>query len=175
MVVLGIDPGIGRMGYGVVERVKGNVVARVCGCIETKAHTEQAIRLHQIHTEIIALLQEHSPDALAIEQLFFNTNVTTAMAVGRASGVVILAAQQCDVPVIEYTPLAIKMAVTGYGKADKAQMQLMITRLLGLSAVPKPDDAADALAVALCHAVSSRLNPKMANPQVPNKSEITKH
>ena len=157
MTILGIDPGIGRMGYGIIEHLKTqNAKPKVLdyGCIETQANTPVAERLLQIHEELTELMKEYEPDEMAVEELFFNTNTTTAMAVGRASGVALLVSSQCNVPCAEYTPSQIKVAATGYGRASKQQMQDMVTKLLGLSEIPTPDDAADALAVALCHGVS---------------------
>lgn len=149
-VIIGIDPGTAILGYGVVE---GNNDFRMIdyGVIETEPSLDMPDRLVIIHDAITALIQRHKPDELAIEQLFFARNVTTAIAVGQARGVVLLAAAQQGVPIAEYSPSEIKNAIVGYGKADKRQMQQMVRMLLSLPDIPQPDDAADALAVALCH------------------------
>lgn len=151
MLTLGIDPGTARLGFGVVA--SGDEPQAVeFGVVQTAADRPMPERLIELHGAVRRLLERHRPDSLAIEQLFFARNVTTAMAVGQARGVVLLAAAQAGVPVVEYTPAEVKQAVVGYGKADKEQMQEMVRIILGLDRVPQPDDAADALAVALCHA-----------------------
>jgi len=132
-----------------------------CGVLTTPQNMAFPKRLKSLYDAASLLIAQHKPDVLAIETLFFNTNVTTAIAVGHARGVLILAAENASVPVFEYTPLQIKQAITGYGRADKQQMQQMVKMLLGLAVVPKPDDAADALAVAICHGQSYKLNQKM--------------
>ena len=151
MIVIGIDPGVARLGYGVIQVDKGVSTPLCYGCIQTKAGRRQAERLLAIYTEITALLIKYSPDFLAIEKLFFTKNVTSAMSVSEVRGVILLAAEQHHIPVEEYTPNQIKQAITGSGRADKVQMQEMIKRLLHLDEVPKPDDAADGLSIALCH------------------------
>ncbi len=151
MIVIGIDPGVARLGYGVIHVDKGVAIPLCYGCIQTKAGRRQAERLLTIYTEITALLTKYSPDFLAIEKLFFTKNVTSAMSVSEVRGVILLAAEQHHIPVEEYTPNQIKQAITGSGRADKEQMQEMIKRLLHLDEVPKPDDAADGLSIALCH------------------------
>ena len=151
MIVIGIDPGVARLGYGVIQVEKGVITPLCYGCIQTKAGRRQAERLLTIYTEITALLTKYSPDFLAIEKLFFTKNVTSAMSVSEVRGVILLAAEQHHIPVEEYTPNQIKQAITGSGRADKEQMQEMIKRLLHLDEVPKPDDAADGLSIALCH------------------------
>lgn len=150
MITLGIDPGTARLGFGVI---RGTDAPRAIefGVIETGSATAMPERLLILFDAVDALLRRHQPDALAVEQLFFARNVTTAMTVGQARGVVILAAARAGITVAEYTPSEVKQAVAGYGKADKFQMQEMVRLLLGLAHVPHPDDAADALAVALCH------------------------
>jgi crossover junction endodeoxyribonuclease RuvC len=150
MITLGIDPGTARLGYGVVE---GGDAARAVsfGVIETPASLPMPQRLAILFEAVTELIREHRPRTLAIEQLFFARNVTTAMTVGQARGVILLAAAQAEVRVVEFTPTEVKQAVVGYGKADKNQVQEMVRLLLGLDRVPHPDDAADALAVALCH------------------------
>jgi crossover junction endodeoxyribonuclease RuvC len=150
-VVMGIDPGTANLGFGVV-RVEGNrMVALDGGVVETDAALPMERRLERIHEEVRELLVWHEPKALAIEEVFFGKNVQTAMTVGRASGVAMLAAAQAAVSCFAYTPQAIKMAVCGSGAADKKQVQRMVGTLLGLPELPSPDHAADALAVAICH------------------------
>ena len=152
MIVTGIDPGLARLGYGVIRVDRGGTAAPVCyGCIETRVRTLQAERLLSIYTDLQSLFDRYPPDALAMEKLFFSKNVTSAMGVSEVRGVVLLAAEQRKIPVTEYTPNQIKQAITGSGRADKAQVQQMIQRLLRLDEIPKPDDAADGLSIALCH------------------------
>jgi crossover junction endodeoxyribonuclease RuvC len=155
--VLGIDPGTATTGYGVVEEIGGQLRALASGVIRTSADQPMPTRLQAIHREIKKLTAEWQPTEAAVEELFFSNNVRTAMSVGQARGVALLALADAGLPVAEYTPLAIKQAVTGYGSADKTQMQEMVKMLLGLSEVPRPDDAADALAVAICHLHSACL------------------
>jgi crossover junction endodeoxyribonuclease RuvC len=157
VIVLGIDPGTASTGWGAVEQ-EGNRLRSVGhGCIVTSAKAETHLRLRQIYDESLALLERFAPDAVAIEELFVNVNVKTALAVGHARGVIILAASRHDISPAEYTPLAIKQAVTGYGRASKVQVQEMTKVLLGLPKIPQPDHAADALAVAICHLHTSKL------------------
>ncbi len=150
-VTIGIDPGTAILGYGIVE---GDGDSRLIefGVIETPSGQPMPDRLVTLYNAITELLVQHEPDELAVEQLFFARNVTTAIAVGQARGVVLLAAAQRGIPVTEYSPSEIKNAIVGYGKADKRQVQEMVRILLALEMAPHPDDAADALAVALCHA-----------------------
>ena len=153
-IVLGIDPGLATTGYGVVSgstRADGAYVALAYGTIETSAGTEMPTRLAEIFARASLLLRHHRPAVVAIERLFFGANATTAMAVGQARGVLILAAAQAGVPIVEYTPLEVKSALAGFGRAPKAQMQRMVQALLALEALPRPDDAADGLALALAH------------------------
>jgi crossover junction endodeoxyribonuclease RuvC len=151
MIVIGIDPGLARLGYGVIN-VKGSIVTPISyGCIKTKATKRPSERLLEIYTEIVRLFEKYPPGSLAMEKLFFSKNVTSAMSVSEVRGVVLLAAEQRQIPITEYTPNQIKQAITGSGSADKRQMQEMIKRLLHLDAVPQPDDAADGLSIALCH------------------------
>jgi crossover junction endodeoxyribonuclease RuvC len=152
MVVLGIDPGTANTGYGVVARRGGRLVALDGGAIETAAKLDAGERLAIIHGRVGELLDAYQPDALAVEDLYFGVNVHSAFAVGQARGVVILAGGQRGLPCCSYTPQQIKNAVCGSGRADKAQVQRMVQTLLALTALPKPDHAADALAVAICHA-----------------------
>jgi crossover junction endodeoxyribonuclease RuvC len=152
MIILGIDPGIATTGYGVVDYSHGRARAGDYGCILTDKAERPSARLQQLHHHATSLLQSVRPDVVVIEKLFFNTNITTAMTVGQARGVIMLAIEQQDLPTAEYTPLQVKMAVCGYGRAKKPQVQQMMATLLQLPEPPRPDDAADALAIALCHA-----------------------
>ncbi len=151
MTVLGIDPGLANTGYGVVTRRDGRLVALDGGVIETRAGAPQERRLADIYAAVDALLAEHEPEGMALEELYFGQNVRTAFAVGQARGVVMLAAGQRGVPCESYTPQAVKSAVCGSGRADKEQVARMVRALLGLEAPPRPDHAADALGVAICH------------------------
>lgn len=158
MCVLGIDPGIGTTGYGVVdEDDSGNVVLIEYGAIETTPGVPMPERLKTLHDRALALMQQHQPESVAIEQLFFGRNVTTAITVGQARGVVLLAAAQAGLDVFEYKPAEVKQALSGYGNADKRQMQEMVRLLLNLDHIPRPDDAADAIAIAVCHLQSRRI------------------
>ena len=156
MIILGIDPGIGRCGWGVVEVEGSKLKALNFGCIETSPKKEVTERLKEIHVEILRLIKKYSPVALGIEELFFNTNAKTAFVVGQARGVILLAAAESKVPVSIYTPLQVKIAVTGYGRAEKEQVGKMVKTILKLKDIPKPDDTADALAIAITHAFSAR-------------------
>ncbi|MFD2670463.1 crossover junction endodeoxyribonuclease RuvC [Marinicrinis sediminis] len=161
MRILGIDPGIAIVGFGFVDK-KGNQLSPVqYGCIQTEAHTESGERLKQIYEAVCELMDRYQPDEIAVEKLFFNRNVTTAFAVGQARGVVLLAAAQRGVNIAEYTPLQVKQAVVGYGKAEKKQVQEMVKMILKLRVVPKPDDVADALAIAICHAHTAQVTWKI--------------
>ena len=157
MVVLGIDPGTANTGYGVVARHRGRLVALDGGTIETAARLDAGARLAAIYERVGALLDSHRPDALAVEELYLGANARSAFAVGQARGVVILAAGQRGLPCASYTPQQIKAAVCGSGRAEKGQVQRMVQRLLALTDLPAPDHAADALAVAICHANAARL------------------
>lgn len=150
MITLGIDPGTARLGYGLIES-GDNPLLIDCGVIETAAGADMPARLAGLYDAVVGLIAGHRPDVLAIEQLFFARNVTTAISVGQARGVVLLAAAKAGVAVAEYSPSQVKHAVAGYGKADKNQIQEMVRIILGLDFPPQPDDAADALAIALCH------------------------
>lgn len=155
MRVIGIDPGYAICGYGIID-VKGSTLKPVTyGVITTEPSMSEAMRLEKIFNELSDLLEDYRPDCFGIEQLFFNRNVTTAIAVGQARGVVLLAASQQDLPIYEYTPLQVKQAVVGYGKATKDQVTYMTMNILGIREKIKPDDAADALAIAICTAHSS--------------------
>lgn len=157
MIILGIDPGIAIVGYGVVSFAGNKFRTIDYGAITTPAHTRLDDRLLKIYADLNQLLERYKPDAVSIEELFFNTNVKTAITVAHARGVIVLAAANRGIPTFEYTPLQVKQAITGYGRADKQQMQNMVKIMLGLRAVPKPDDVADALAIAICHAHSARM------------------
>ncbi|MDQ3870279.1 MAG: crossover junction endodeoxyribonuclease RuvC [Chloroflexota bacterium] len=156
MIVLGIDPGTAATGYGVVAGSGSGLRALDYGSFETPAGESLPVRLLAIHEAIGSLIADHRPQLVAVERLFFNRNVQTAFAVGQARGVVLLAAAEHGLPVFEYGPHEVKMAVTGYGRAGKGEVQRMVQLLLGLGALPKPDDAADALAVAICLAHAHR-------------------
>ena len=156
MIVLGIDPGTAATGYGVLERTGTRLRAIDFGCLATDPSVSPEGRLLAIHAGISELIETHRPALVAVERLFFNKNVQTAFAVGQARGVVLLAAAQHRIPVHEYTPNEVKVAVTGYGRAPKEQVQRMVQLVLGLPALPRPDDAADALAVAICLAHAHR-------------------
>ncbi|HJW75910.1 MAG TPA: crossover junction endodeoxyribonuclease RuvC [Thermoleophilia bacterium] len=157
MIVLGIDPGTASTGWGAVEQEGNRLRSLGHGCIVTSPKSETHLRLRQIYDESLMLLGRYKPDAVAIEELFVNVNVRTALAVGHARGVIILASSRFDISPAEYTPLSIKQAVTGYGRASKVQVQEMTKVLLGLPKIPQPDHAADALAVAICHLHTSKL------------------
>ncbi len=157
MIVLGIDPGTAITGYGLVREEGGQGVAVAYGAITTPSDLPLPDRLKLLHRDLAAVIEQHQPDQAAVEQLFFNKNVRTALAVGPARGVILLTLAQANVPIYEYTPLEVKQAATGSGRADKRQVQQMVTLLLSLNKVPKPDDVADALAIALCHLHSARL------------------
>lgn len=152
MIVLGIDPGTAATGYGIIERNGSKLRVIDYGCLETLSTQKLPERLLEIHRAVCELIETHHPAHVGVERLFFNRNVQTAFAVGQARGVVLLAAAQHGLPVSEYGPHEVKLAVTGYGRAAKDQVQRMVQAILGLSVLPRPDDAADALAVAICAA-----------------------
>lgn len=156
MIVLGIDPGLARTGYGVIKKSGEKLQELDYGCISTPSGMELSQRIYIVYKSVLQLVDKFSPQALAVEQLFFCKNVRTAMQVGEARGAVLTAAAQHRVSVFEYTPLQVKQAVAGYGRAGKKQVQQMVCLLLNLDKSPKPDDAADALAVAICHLQSYR-------------------
>ena len=155
MRILGIDPGYGITGFGVIDTDRGQSRLVTCGAITTPAGMDFSARLEIIYEDMRRLLAEVKPDAVAIEELFFGQNVTTGIGVAQSRGVILLAIRQAGLEVTSYKPMQVKQAVVGYGNATKHQVQDMTRRLLGLSAMPKPDDAADAIAIALCHARSS--------------------
>ena len=161
MLVLGFDPGIAILGYGLIKQVGYNLKAIDHGVITTQACEEMPGRLVKLFEDVTFLIDKYKPDAVAIEEIFFNKNVKTAISISHARGVVMLAPSIAGIPVYEYTPLQVKQAITGYGRAPKQQMQQMVKLLLNLKELPKPDDAADALAVAICHAQSHAFNSKL--------------
>ncbi len=151
MLTLGVDPGTARLGYGLVRSTGQEREALAYGVLETSAAVPMPERLLTLHAGLRDVIEEFLPTSMAVERLFFARNVTTALVVGQARGVILLAAAQFGIPVSEYTPAEVKQSVSGYGKADKGQMQEMVRLVLGLDHIPQPDDAADALAIALCH------------------------
>ena len=162
VVTLGIDPGTANTGYGVVARLGGRLVALDGGVIETSPRSAPAARLAAIHARVGELIAEHAPDAIAVEDLYFGTNARSAFAVGQARGVVLLAAGQAGLDCASYTPQQVKSAVCGNGRAAKDQVQRMVQTLLALTELPRPDHAADALAVAICHANGAPLAAALA-------------
>ena len=157
MRILGIDPGTGILGFGVIDVTNGKTRLVDAGVIRTPAHEDDVVRLQTIYDELTDIISQTKPTHMAVEKLFFARNVTTAMTVAQARGVVLLCGSQNNLEIAEYTPLQIKMAITGYGRADKKQIQEMVRIHLGLAEVPKPDDCADALAAALTHAQSRKI------------------
>lgn len=153
--ILGIDPGLATVGFSIVDVEKNKMKLVTCGVISTPAHTSLSSRLDRIFDDMNELISSFDPDVMSIEELFFNTNITTGIAVAHARGVILLSAYRAGVQVFEYTPLQVKQAVVGYGRAEKNQVIDMVRRILALPAAPKPDDAADAVALAICHARSS--------------------
>jgi len=161
MVILGVDPGTARLGWGVIKDEKSNQAVGDYGCLETKKTKTDAFRLKQLFDQFTQLLKKYQPDVIAVEDLFFFKNKKTIIKVSQARGVILLAAQLQKIPSFPYSPLQIKMAVTGYGRADKRQVQQMTKTILKLPAIPKPDDTADALAVALTHAFTHKMKNKL--------------
>lgn len=158
MIALGIDPGTAITGYGIVKDAPDGRLSEIChGVIRTDSKMPYPLRLKKIHDGLALLIERHKPQVVAIEQLFFNRNVATALSVGQARGVAILTGALAGLELSEYTPLQVKEAVTGYGRAEKMQIQQMVKVLLGLPKIPKPDDAADGLALAICHLHSYRM------------------
>ena len=166
MRILGIDPGVAIVGFGVVEQEKGQTRMVQYGAITTEAGLPLATRLVQIENDLHQLIRQFQPDVISIEELFFSKNITTGIAVAHARGVILCAAEKMGVPIYEYTPMQVKQAVVGYGLAEKHQVMDMVRRILKLNAVPKPDDAADALAIALCHARSATSLLRRKDPNV---------
>lgn len=158
MIILGIDPGYAIVGVGVVEYIGNKFRTLEYNAITTPAGMPTVERLQKIYQEMNMYIDKYHPDAMAIEELFFNSNQKTAINVAQARGVLLVAAANRGIPINEYTPLQVKQSVTGYGRADKKQIQQMVKMMLGLNVIPKPDDAADALAIAICHAHSNKMN-----------------
>ncbi len=157
MVILGLDPGTAITGYGLLRQDGGKLTVMDYGTLETQKGPSDAARLLHVFDEAEDLLRRAKPDAIAVEHLFFGRNVNTMLSVGRASGVLLLAAAKAGIQIAEYTPMQVKMAVVGVGNADKKQVQFMVRQILGLKETPKPDDVADALALAICHAHTHRI------------------
>ncbi|OIP24983.1 crossover junction endodeoxyribonuclease RuvC [bacterium CG2_30_37_16] len=151
MIILGIDPGTATTGYGVIKKEGSVLTVLEYGCIRTEANQDLKIRLRIIEEDLIEIIESFKPDVASVEQLFFCNNAKTALAVGHARGVILLTLEKSGMPVYEYTPLQVKQAVSGYGKASKKQIQEMVKILLKMKEIPRPDDAADALAIAMCH------------------------
>ena len=166
MRILGIDPGIAIVGFGLIESNRGSVRMLQYGAVTTEAGLPLATRLVQIENDMTALIAQLKPDEIAVEELFFSKNITTGIAVAHGRGVILCTAERLGVPIFEYTPMQVKQAVAGCGLADKKQVMDMTKRLLKLKAVPKPDDAADALAIAICHARSATSLLRRKDPDV---------
>ena len=166
MRILGIDPGIAIVGFGLIESNRGSVRMLQYGAVTTEAGLPLATRLVQIENDMTALIAQLKPDEIAVEELFFSKNITTGIAVAHGRGVILCTAERLGVPIFEYTPMQVKQAVAGYGLADKKQVMDMTKRLLKLKAVPKPDEAADALAIAICHARSATSLLRRKDPDV---------
>ncbi|CAN5420906.1 crossover junction endodeoxyribonuclease RuvC [soil metagenome] len=156
MRIIGIDPGTGILGFGIIDVIKGKPKLVDAGVIRTPVKENDAVRLMTIYEELTAIIADTKPTEMAVEKLFFASNVTTAMTVAQARGVVLLTAMQAKLAIAEYTPLQIKQAVTGYGRAEKKQIQEMVRVILGLKEAPQPDDCADALAAAITHSMTMR-------------------
>ena len=166
MLILGVDPGTATTGYGIIE-VKGNRYFNIdYGTILTESSLEMPVRLKLINDGLTEIINYYKPKHMAVEQLYFSKNVRTALSVGQARGVILLTGIQMNLHLAEYTPLQVKQAVVGYGRADKKQIQKMVATVLGINTIPKPDDAADALAVAICHANSHRLKSVFAGEKI---------
>lgn len=150
--ILGIDPGTAILGWGIIEKAGANIIPKKYGCIRTPAKQNLPTRLFHIYSSLCDIIEREKPDCMAVEELFFFKNQKTVMSVAQARGVAIVCAMKHNLAVAEYTPLQVKQAITGYGRADKAQMQEMVRITCKLKSCPKPDDAADALAIAICHA-----------------------
>ena len=155
MIILGIDPGVATIGFGVIRAERGKNTLLQYGVITTPAGLPLSTRLVRINDDMEQLIRQFKPDEIAIEELFFSKNITTGISVAHGRGVILLAAERLGVPIYEYTPMQVKQAVVGYGGAEKRQVMLMTQRLLGMKQIPRPDDAADALAIAICHSRSA--------------------
>jgi len=158
MIILGIDPGLATVGYGVIKHERNKFTTIGYNAVITPPHTPVHVRLQMIYDDIQKIIETYKPDDLAIEELFFNTNQKTIIPVGEARGVILLCAHQNKLDINEYTPLQVKQSVVGYGRAEKQQVQAMVKNILKLEKVPKPDDVADALAIAICHAHTKSSN-----------------
>lgn len=156
MRIIGIDPGYAITGFGVIDYEGNHFKLIDAGAIETKAGVPFPIRLEKIYDDMMLLIEKYKPDAISIEELFFNTNTTTAIGVAQGRGAVLIAAAKTSTPIYEYTPLQVKQAVVGYGRAEKKQVQMMVQRILNMTKIPKLDDTTDAMALAMCHAHSCR-------------------
>lgn len=157
MIIMGIDPGYARIGWAVIAEKNAKIQPISFGCIETKKEMSSELRLEKIYDDMVTLIKKHHPDALAVEDVFFATNAKTVIGVGQSRGIILLAAAKSRVPVISYSPLAVKQAITGSGKADKKQVERMVMLTLQLKTAPKPDDTVDALAIAMTHAYSYKI------------------
>ena len=166
MRILGVDPGIATVGFAVLDAEKRSQRLLTCGVITTPAKTQLSSRLDQIYRDLNELIAQFHPEVMAVEELFFNTNITTGIAVAHGRGVILCTIEKMQLPVYEYTPMQVKQAVVGYGLAEKRQVMDMTRHLLRLKAVPRPDDAADALALAICHARSATSLLRRTDPQV---------
>ena len=154
MKILGIDPGTATTGFGLITKEGPKLTKIDCGVISTSKDLDMPKRLSILFNDLQEIVQTHKPDVMSVEKLFFTNNITTAMTVSQARGIVLLVASQNNIPIAEYAPLQVKMSATGYGKATKKQVQEMVKKILKLSVIPKPDDAADALAIAICHSAN---------------------
>lgn len=173
IVIMGIDPGTATTGYGVIQADQLSCRLLAFGTIRTRSDESRAERLRIIHAGMGRLLDEHAPHVVVVEQLFFSRNVMTAMAVGEARGIVLLAAAQCKLPVHEYTPSAVKQSLSGWGRADKREIKQMVAWALDMAKPPTPDDAADALAIALCHLYQMRMERDLGtSPDSPQRGAI---
>ena len=166
MRILGIDPGIAIVGFGLIESNRGSVRMLQYGAVTTEAGLPLATRLVQIENDMTALIAQLKPDEIAVEELFFSKNITTGIAVAHGRGVILCTAERLGVPIFEYTPMQVKQAVVGYGLAEKKQVMDMTRRLLKLKDIPRPDDAADALAIAICHVRSATSRLRRTDPNV---------
>lgn len=172
-ITLGIDPGTGTTGYGVVGLTQaGGFALLACGVIRTPPRTAMHLRLHELFNDLRGLIDEFRPQAVAVEKLFFGRNVTTAITVGQARGIVLLTAALAQLEVAEYTPAEVKQAIAGYGNADKRQVQEMVQRILDLPEIPRPDDAADGVAIAVCHLQALYYNRRLAEAEAGVESSL---
>ena len=161
MRILGIDPGYAIMGWGIIDKKGSSFVPVAYGSIETEKETPMPERLKHLYDSLMEIIAEYEPEEVGIEELYFNNNAKTAIFVGQARGVALLACTNSGVDIFEYTPLQIKTAMTGFGRAEKKQIQAMVKKILNLDSVPKPDDTADALAAAICHGYSGEVKKKL--------------